>query len=490
LNYRLVAIFHLLLFISFPSAGEDFHYDDTQLLSLMDRISEYCARIPGYESGFAPSGASLLEVLPLMEEVYSFTAVAAGGSRTWTDPALGDDWAEAYLVRGEEGLDLLFRGERYPELQAIRYSGYPLDGGSIEIWLSWEGTDALKAELESFARRQGIEIDAQVVPNPEAKLEAVVRSRGPVPDLVMAQSSGIADLAAARAIQPLDYLDFTPFIPQGRRAFTLDGSVWAVPMYFDTQLLYYNPGMLASQPPAGWTLADLERIAGGINSPRPLAWNVYSSNWLIPFQMSFGKMNLVEPDGRIIVDDDPTADALEYVMGLIDDGLLVPMERDAMDALFIAGEVGMMLSGSYAIPYLESLGVDFGVAPFPLNQETGLPVSPLLDFKALVIPRQTRNPILARRVLQYLTGCGVQLRFCTGFAKLSARQDLREELASVSVYGGILDATIDGGTVIPPDQSYAVYKNTMWRLIRLALSGQMSAEDMLQTGQRLMDADR
>jgi ABC-type glycerol-3-phosphate transport system substrate-binding protein len=488
LKRRPVVTIALSLLISIGTAAADFSYTDQQLLSLMDRIPELSPYVAGYDGPV--SAASLLETLPLMEEVYSFSFFAAGSNHSWTDPALGDQWSEAYLVRSEDRLDLLFRDRIYEDLESLRYRGEPLVGGSIEIWLSWEGTDELKAELESFAARQGIEIDAVVVPNPEAKLEAVVRSRGPVPDLVMTQASGIADLASARAIQPLDYLDFTPFVPQARDAFTLNGSVWAVPLYFDTQLLFYHRELVPSGPDSDWTLADMERIAADIDSPRPLAWNAYSSNWLIPFQMSFGKTRLVEPGGGIIVDDRPTAEALNYILELIDDNLMVPMERDAMDALFIAGEVGMMLSGSYAIPYLESLGVDFGVAPFPLNQDTGLPVSPLLDFKAMVIPRQTRNPILARRVLQHLSGSGVQFRFCTAYAKLSARRDLREAVAGEYAYGAILDATIDNGTVIPPDRSYAVYKNTMWRLIRLVLSGQMPVETMLQTGQRLMDVDR
>jgi hypothetical protein len=49
---------------------------------------------------------------------------------------------------------------------------------------------------------------------------------------------------------------------------------------------------------------------------------------------------------------------------------------------------------------------------------------------------------------------------------------------------------VDSGTVIPPDRVYGVYKNTMWKLLRLALSGQLSPEETLRAGQQLMDADR
>lgn len=219
----------------------------------------------------------------------------------------------------------------------------------------------------------------------------------------------------------------------------------------------------------------------------PLSWNAYSSNWLIPFQRAFGKGALLEADGSIRVEDEPTRRALEYILELQERGLLVPRERDAMDALFIQGETAMIFTGSYALPYFRSLGLNFGVKPYPRVDTAGRPVSPLLDFKAFCLSRRTASPILARRVLQHLTGWGVQGRFCSALAKIPVRPGLFPMEGGEPEVDQALASSIETGTVIPPQRIYRVYKNHMWKLIRFALSERMSVEDVLRQGQRLMD---
>jgi ABC-type glycerol-3-phosphate transport system substrate-binding protein len=487
----------LLIVFSFSAASlaaAEYTYSGAELSALAGTLSREFDLHP-YELPYpdAPdAGISLLELLPLMEYVYEFAIVTSGGETRFSGDELGDEWGEIFFVDGSAGPVLFHRGVRYGHLREIRFAGQPLDADTLEIWLSWEGTDRLKAEIERFANRHGFSVRASSVPGPEAKLAAIVRARGAVPDLVMAQTSGVSMLVEARALQALDYLDFPNLVSQGRPAFTLDGSLWAMPFYFDTQVLYYNRELIPHIPPDDWTLGVMESQARRLQDTgvHPMVWNAYSSNWLIPFQMSFGKTALLDPDGAITVNDEPTREALRYLLRLQEEGLLVPMERDGMDALFIGGQVGMMLSGSYAIPYFESLGLEFGVLPFPLNQETGRQVSSLLDFKGFVMTRQTRHPVVARRVLEYLYGPGVQRRFCVELHKLSVREELRARVAEESEYGGMLEATVASGTVIPPDRAYGVYKNTMWKLLRFAFTGQMSVEETLRAGQELMDAER
>ena len=498
LKNRSSLAFALFSLVLLPVTGEDFAFSTRELDTLADFVSREFDLRPYDVPLAAPrviAGVSLLELLPLMEYVYDFRIVTQEGEIRFAGDAPADEWGEIFFVPGPGGPGgpaLVRGGVVHPGLQEIRFSGERLETGALEIWLGWEGSTELKREMERFARRHGITVSAVTVPSPDTKLAAVVRARGPLPDLVMIQSSGVESLLEARGLQALDYLEFPGLVEQGRAAFTLDGHLWAMPFYFDTQVVYYNRDLIPAISVEGWTLDRMKRAAGRLlgTDAHPMVWNAYSSNWLIPFQVSFGKVSLVDADGGVTVDDRPTLEALHYLLRLQEEGLLVPMERDGMDALFIAGKVGMMLSGSYAIPYLESLGVNFGVLPYPVNQETGRAVSSLLDFKAFAMTRQTRHPVLARRMLQHLYGPGVQLRFCSALEKLSVRGDLRELAASRSTYGAVLERTVESGTVIPPDRAYGVYKNTMWKLLRFAFSGQMPPEEALRAGQALMDADR
>ena len=434
-------------------------------------------------------GSSLLETLPLMEEVYQMNILTDSETIRLNEDDLGEYWAESWLIPESSGLSLLFKGRVYKNLIQLEFKGSPMESDELEIWLSWEGVETLKDEIQNFAQQHNIKIKTVEVPRPDSKLQSVVRARGDVPDLVMIQSSAVEKLVAGRAVQNLNYIQTSRLMNQGEDAFTLEGRLWALPFYYDTQLVFYNRSLISDPPSADWTLADMERSARRIKDAdiHPLAWNAYSSNWLIPFQMSFGKDELIDSRGRISVNDRATEQALEYIINLKDQGLLSPMERDAMDALFIAGKVGMIMSGSYGIPYFESLGLDFGVLPYPVNQRTGRPLSPLLDFKAFCMTRQTKHPLLARRLLQYLVSASVQQRFCPALSKLPARTDILG-LPGIS-YGAlpVLESAMEKGTIIPPRQVYRIYKNNMWKLLRFALSGQMSVQQTLEKGQVLMN---
>jgi ABC-type glycerol-3-phosphate transport system substrate-binding protein len=434
------------------------------------------------------SAYSLLECLPLMEEIYSLEIHHARGLTRIDTDFPEEYFGEAWFIPEGGGWNLLFRNNLYTGVTRFLVQGARLDSRELTVWTSWEGGDELKAELQRFAALHDLTIEAAEVPNPDSKLISLVRGRGRVPDLIMIQSSAVEDLIQAGAIQNLDYLVLPDLIPQGKEAFTLNGRLWGVPFYFDTQVLLYHKDLI-DLAPGPWSLADFEAAAASAKARNltPAAWNAYSSNWLIPFQIAFGKETLLERDGTIIVDDQPTRRALEYIIGLEKRGFLVPRERDAMDALFIQGETAMILTGSYAIPYFTSLGLNFGIKPYPRNGETGRPVSPLLDFKAFALTRHTRVPVLARRVLQHLAGRSAQERFSRDLAKIPVRPDLFP-LGDIDPDLNLaFTLSMEEGTVIPPQRIYRVYKNHLWKLIRFALSGRLSVEEVLRQGQRLMD---
>lgn len=434
-------------------------------------------------------GVTLLELLPLMEEIYSITIKTDKDRYVLDDDKLAEYWSESYFLEDSNTISLIINGEAYDHVREIQYSGTPMESDNLEIWLSWEGITELKEELNLFARFHNIEINSIEVPRPESKLISVVRAGGDVPDIIMLQSSSIENLIAAKAIQNLNYLQIPPLMEQGKKAFTVDNKIWALPFYSDAQVMFYNKDIVEDSINLNWTLEDMERIARKVqtDSHYDLVWNAYSSNWLIPFQFSYGKTELVDSDGTISVNDNPTERALSYVLELQNMGLLSPMERDAMDALFIAGKVAFIMSGSYAIPYFESLGLNFAVLPFPINQETGYPVAPLLDFKGLSITKKADSPILARRFIQYLTSPAVQQRFCPPMAKLPSRNDVLEIPGISYNYSNVLNKASERGIVIPPLNIYSVYKNNMWKLLRFALSGKMSVRQTLEQGQTLMD---
>jgi ABC-type glycerol-3-phosphate transport system substrate-binding protein len=158
--------------------------------------------------------------------------------------------------------------------------------------VSWEGVPLLKREIARFAELHGIRVKVTEVPKTDSKLLSVLRGGGTPPDVIMVQSDYIPDLVEAKAIQNVDSFVPETITSKGLFSFSAGGKVWAVPFYFDSQLLFSNPRLVREPAASSWTLSDMERIAARIAGTGvvPMSWNVYSAYWLVPFQVSFGKI--------------------------------------------------------------------------------------------------------------------------------------------------------------------------------------------------------
>ena len=438
-------------------------------------------------------GLSLGELTPPLVDAWHLEAKDRGGeTRAWTEGDLADRLHEAWLLRSESGWDLVHRGVRVRGVERIEIVGDRAVERDLEVWLSWEGVPQLKAEIERWSRQTGARVRAVDVPDTRSKLLAALRGGGRLPDLVMIQSDNLPSLLAAGAFQSLDRMDSSRLVDKGRTAFESGGRRWAAPFYFDTQLAFYSRKHFPSAPPVDWTTEWLEAEARRVarSGTSPMSWNAYSAYWLLSFALGFGKPSIEDADGLVRPDDPGTRAALRWILRMRDEGLLAVLERDAMVGRFASGEAALILSGSYSIPEFERIGLDFGVAPYPVVSATGKPIAPLLDFKGFAMSRSTRSPIGARRLLEYLSGVGVQQRFSSALSKLPANRDAWEVARSTNRYYPQLSRSYEIGVVIPPTEGYAAYKNTMWKILRFIYSGSMTVDEALAEGRRLIEANR
>lgn len=419
-------------------------------------------------------------------------AFASGETRAWSEERLADRLAEAYLIASSGSTwDLLYNGARVPNVERIDIQGDRATERDLEVWLSWEGVPELKAEIDRWARGTGVRVRTVDVPDTRSKLLAAIRGGGRVPDLIMVQSDNLPSLLSAQALQTLDRMDGSRLVEKGHGAFECGGHRWAAPFYFDSQLVFYARRYFPKAPGLEWSTDDLEEEARRIarSGATPMAWNAYSAYWLLSFALGFGKPSIEDADGLVRPDDPGTRDALRWILSMRDSGLLEVLERDAMVGRFASGEVALILSGSYSIPEFERVGLDFGVAPYPVVSATGKPVAPLLDFKGFAMTRSTQSPVTSQRLLEYLSGVGVQQRFTAALSKLPANQDAWEVARTSNRYYPQLARSYAIGAVIPPSQGYAVYKNTMWKILRFVYSGSMTVEGALAEARRLIEAN-
>jgi len=474
----------------FPALGFEIRLNGLQRpLPVDSRLRALSYSIPA--AGIMERGLALSELLPPLIDVWRIDCLGSEGTKSWTGEDLADRLSEFHIVESASGWDLLFRGTRIESLKQINISGDQSQEGELEVWLSWEGVPELKAEIQRWASLTGTKVRAVDVPDTRSKLLAVQRGGGRGPDLLMIQSDNVPDLIQAQALQPLDRIDASGLDEKGLAAFGLDGRLWAMPFYFDTQLVFYDRKQIKTPPDMAWTTADLEKLAAEIRAggKKPLSWNVYSAYWLLSFAMGFGKPAIADADGGVRPDDPGTKRAVAWILAMIDKGYLEPLERDAMVARFASGDIAMILSGSYSIPEFERIGLDFGVAPYPVVSATGKPVVPLLDYKGFAMTRTTRAPVSARRLIEHLSGIGVQQRFSAALSKLPANSEAWKVSEKSNRYHAVLARSAEIGAVIPPSSGYSAYKNTMWKILRFILAGSMKPDAALAEARRLIDAN-
>ena len=452
----------LLFFLIVSSSHFSFEVllNDRLVREWDDSLLPYCYDLP---SG---RGIPIFEILPLVIGDIDFQIVTEAGPVADVSRDSSIVWKDGcWKVEGFEDEGCLERLLSY---------GEPLEDRSLQIWLDWEGVRELKLLIQKFAALHDLDLNVQEVPKASAKLKSMVRARGPVPDILMVQSSDIAELVWEEAIQALDYLTTEGL--SGLEAFTYEERLWAIPFYLDTQLVFYNRGLVSdSEIRPEWTLEDFEDLSRDPASGGA-GWNIYSAYWFIPFQLGFGKLELIEQETLTIVDE-PTEKALQYLVDRTVDGTFRVLERDAMISLFTSNRLGIMLSGSYSIPEFLRIGLDFGIAPYPS------PLRPILDYKGFAITRKTRNPVLSRRVIEYLTSERVEVVFCSSVSKIPSRSGAVD---TMELHPAI-EGSLRRGYPVPTDPAYELYKNTMWKLLGLAASGRLDVKTVLEQGQKIID---
>lgn len=556
-----------------------------------------------------PEGVPLGAYTPVYFEIGSISLKTESGEVIRLEcPRLEEQLYDMRLFSRRGGIDLAAPciGQNVLEqsvkgITELQIEGTPLQSRPLEVWVSWEGTEHIKNAIRTYAESHGGDISIEEIPKIDAKMTAYERSGQPMPDLVMVQSDYLPQLIGERAIQPMrtsrahsnpaepanhtepvnysnpaDQTDQTDqadmadpeagvsaFLNKGLEAFTLHEKLWALPFYVDTQLLVYNPEIIDPElfDAGRLTLQRFEEILEQVKeraeregrSIVPASWNIFSAYWLVAFQYGFGKEALIQEDihgdAYVSVMDGPTEKALRYLLDLRERGLLDPLERDGMTAKFIQGQVGAILTGSYALPYLKRLGVPFAAAPYPINGDTGAATAPLLDFKGFAVPRRSRNPVGARRLMDYLSSFEVQrylpaqisklpvergaLSLFSGDKEISAAAGVGEQNTEKDTYketekdtdkdtdkdlgkdagkdtdkelgeegdADFADASAAGfpesaallenletGVTVPPSPAYSVYKDVMWSMLRLIITGKIPLQEGLERAQGLMDS--
>ncbi len=245
-------------------------------------------------------------------------------------------------------------------------------------------------------------------------------ARDPSVDIYAIDLIWVAELAAAGWLRPLDAFwpppARKPFLARLIEANSYAGSVYAVPRFTESGMLYYRKDLVAV-PPRTWD--ELERLASALQRPG-LAGYVFqgkqyeglSCNFL-EFLWSNGGA-VIDADGRVTLDRPEAIEALTTMVNLVRRGIAAPgvttyVEHDSLRE-FTEGRAVFHRNWSYAWAVANFLSSPVrgrvGIAPLPAF--LGGRSSGALGGWNLALSSFSPHPEEAWKLIEYLTGHSVQ----------------------------------------------------------------------------------
>ena len=345
-------------------------------------------------------------------------------------------WCNVPCIRSLMLMMLFSACEPYQN-DRVRFSG----------WLSTPGEEVLVRNLvDTFeASAGGVPVNYQpITANYDEKIQLMLGT-GTAPDVFMLEAFWAPNLISFDVLMPLDSLisadssfDLADFEPRLLDAFRRDGVLYGLPKDYSTLVLYYNPQAFEEagleQPPSNWEeLVSYARTltrdsdGDGVIDRYGLVFPE-SLDYLLPLVWQ-NKGDFFSSDSSFAFRDPPFLEAIQLLKDMHDEGIAVlPTEVGAawnMDA-FGRNRAAMAMSGLWAYNFLNDSfeNTPYAVAPLPVHKEE----ASIAYIVGYVIPRQTRYPVEAWKLLRFLTSKAGQVAWAEAEVGLPPRYSVVDSL--------------------------------------------------------------
>lgn len=293
---------------------------------------------------------------------------------------------------------------------------------NLVLWVNapMAGENApLFAEIAAFEAETGHSVEVQAVPHLEMQRNLIVAmSSGAGPDVMAVDIAWVPVIADAGLLMDLSehaapIADL--YQPGPLFAGQFQGAQYAMPWYTNNVALYVNNQMLAdagiAAPPTTWAefeaaaiaMTNAERGTYGLTlgSAGTGAFQIYSFIW-----QNNGEM--VDAEGRVRLNEPEAIGAVEFISGLytqhraIPDTVLTAMTWDEVNAPFLQGRAGMLISGDWALGAIArgAPDLDYSVVPLPVGQRAAT----VIGGYNIAVNANSASPDAAVQLLDWLTG--------------------------------------------------------------------------------------
>lgn len=310
--------------------------------------------------------------------------------------------------------------------------------GPVELtmWTGFTGGDRGAYEdliAEFNATHDDIQVTMEVQPwDTIAQKLPSAWATGQGPDLATPNFDPniVAKYLETDSLLALDAVGDTSLLaPAAIDAFTVDGSLYAVPANIATLQLYYNKALFKAAgidgPPTTVDefRAAAETLTGDGVFGLSLADHETIQMWPILQWLDGG--DIVDADGCSLLDTSANIESLTTWANLVQSGVApVGLTGAESDALFSAGQAAMQLNGPWAAAGYADAGIDLGVAAVPTGVDGDVTLGSTVP---LAISAKTEHPAEAQAFLEWWTGKDAQRQFALASGFPPVRTDLADD---------------------------------------------------------------
>jgi multiple sugar transport system substrate-binding protein len=287
------------------------------------------------------------------------------------------------------------------------------------------------------AERPDVQVNVQQIPWSAAHEKLLTAHVGrATPDLAQLGNTWVPEFAALRALAPLDErVAASTIVARGNHfpgiwdTNVIDGTLYGVPWYVDTRVIFYRRDLLAAAGydtmPRTWTawrgaLAAVARKGGPGHYGILLPLNEWTQPVILGLQAGSGL--LAESDTRAAFAQPAFAGAFDFYLGLFRDGLAPPVANNEVANLyqeFARGTFAMYISGPWNLGEFRrrlpaELQDAWATAPLPGpdgGASTGQPGVSLAGGASLVVFAGSKHQDRAWELVEYLSAPAQQRRF-------------------------------------------------------------------------------
>ena len=296
---------------------------------------------------------------------------------------------------------------------------------------------------------------------------------GTAPDVFYLESFYAPAMAAYDVLQPLDEyikrdsVDLSDFEPALLSAFQFDGKTYGLVKDYTTLGLFYNTKIFneagIKNPPKNWEefYDDCKKLTKDTNGDGKIdQWGFCinpSLEYLLPFVYQNGGSFFNEDGTKLAILDSSFIDALNFYVKLYKDGYAI-QPSDVGSAwtgdAFGKDKIGMILSGNFAIPFLENnySNTKYTIAELPMHKKK----STMAFIVGYVIPKHSKNKEKAWQLLNYLTGVEGMAKWTSLGMALPPRKSVVE--INKLNQDTIKKALVDGAVYAKPWQLSVYYR--------------------------------